>query len=90
MSAIMIRVTAEDFDSWVAVHNSCEEARKEYGLTDGPLYRDASDPSSALVHLNTDDLDRAMGWFRDTRFQEANARVKLVGPREFWIAEPRG
>lgn len=90
MSAIMIRVTAENFDSWVSVHNSCEEARKEYGLTDGPLYRDASDPNSALVHLNAEDLDRAMGWFRDQRFTEANAQVTLVGPREFWIAEPRG
>ena len=90
MPHIMIRVTAEDYDSWVAVHNSCVEARKDYGLSDGPLYRDVADPNAALVHLVAEDLDRAMGWFKDPRFREANAKVSLVGPRELYFAEKRG
>ena len=84
---IMIRVTANDYETWEAVHNSCREARKEYGLTDGPLYKDAADPSSALVHLVAEDLERAMGWSKDPRFKEANAKVSLAGPREIYFAE---
>ena len=84
---IFIRVTANDYRTWEDTHNSCEEARKEYGITDGPFYKDATDPNSALVHLVVEDMDRAMGWFKDSRFQEANAKVSLAGPRELYFAE---
>ena len=87
---LMIRVTANDYQTWEDVHNSCREARSEYGMTDGPLYKDAADPNSALVHLVCEDLDRAMEWFKDPRFQEANAKVSLAGPREIYIADKMG
>ena len=84
---IFIRVTATDYQTWEDTHNSCREARSEYGMTDGPFYKDASDPNSALVHLVCEDLDRALGWFKDPRFQEANAKVSLAGPREIYFAD---
>ena len=37
--AIIIRVTADDYDTWLGAHSSQEEARKHYGMTDGPFYR---------------------------------------------------
>ena len=86
---IFIRVTANDYQTWEDTHNSCEEARKEYGITDGPFYKDAADPNSALVHLVVEDMDRAMGWFKDARFQEANANVSLAGPRELYFADQK-
>ena len=88
MASILIRVTPENYDRWLTAHNSCEEARLDYGLTEGPLYHDAADPKVALVTLDAEDLDRAMGWFRDERFQQA---AQQAGPatREMWIAERR-
>jgi hypothetical protein len=86
---MFIRVTANDYQGWEDAHNSCRDARSEYGITDGPFYKDAADPNSALVHLVVEDMDRAMGWFKDPRFQEANARVSLAGPREIYLADRR-
>ena len=42
--AIMIRVTPEDYDGWIAEHDGAKESRLEYGITDGPVYRDSADP----------------------------------------------
>lgn len=87
---IFIRVTAQDFAGWKAAHDSCEEARKDYGMVDGPFYLDDKDPNTALVHLVCNDgIDQAMGWFKDDRFQAANATVTLAGPREIYLAQAK-
>ena len=83
--AILIRVTPENYDQWIAEHNSCETARLDYGITDGPVYRDQSNPNVALIHLNVEDMDRAKGWFADPRFKAASERAGNV-KREVWIA----
>ena len=59
--AHMIRVTPDDFDRWFAEHDGAQESRLEYGITDGPLYRDISDPNALLIHLDVEDMDRAPG-----------------------------
>ena len=87
--AIIIRVTADDYDTWFGAHSSQEEARKDYGMTDGPFYRDATDQNSALVHLNVENVDRAMGWFKSDAFRRASKEAGKVR-RELWIAEQRG
>ncbi len=84
--AILIRVTPDDFTRWLDAHNSCEEARKGYGMTDGPVYRDNKDPNIVLVHLQVDDMKRAMEWFKSDTFKEASKRAGQVR-REIWIAE---
>ena len=88
MQHIIIRVVAENFDHWLPYHLNFAEARREFGLSDGPVYRDTADPNAALVQLMTDDLPRAMEWFRDPRFKEATANAKVIG-REFYVAEKR-
>ena len=84
--AILIRVTPDDFATWLAAHNSCEEARKAYGMTDGPVYRDNKDPNIVLVHLEVQDMKRAMEWFKSDTFKEASKRAGKVR-REIWTAE---
>ena len=59
--AIIIRVTAEDYDTWFKEHGGQEEAQLDFGITDGPFYRDEADPNVALVHLNVESLDRPWG-----------------------------
>jgi len=86
--AIMIRVTAEEFDTWFAEHNSCQAARLEYGITDGPVYRDEHDTESVLLHLNVESFERAKGWFQDDRFRAAVARSGKVD-RDIYMAKPK-
>ena len=86
--AIIIRVEPQDYDTWFEAHSSQEEARLDYGMTDGPFYRDANNPNIALVHLNVENLERAMEWFKSDAFQKANKRAGKV-QREVWIGELR-
>jgi len=85
---IIIRVVTEDFDAWYREHAGHAEARKPYGITDGPVYRDIANPNAALAHLMTDDLSKAMEWFKTPEFREATARAKVMA-REFYVAERR-
>lgn len=86
-TAIMIRVRAENYESWFREHSGQETARRDYGITDGPFYRDAQDPSSALVHLDVENLEKAMTWFKSDAFQAAAKRVVGAVQREIWIAQ---
>jgi len=83
---IMIRIMPENYDAWLAAHNAGEEARREYGITEGPLYRDVKDRDVALVTFYIEDVERAMGWFQDERFKAAMKRCGKV-EREFYVAE---
>jgi heme-degrading monooxygenase HmoA len=85
--AIMIRVTAEEYSRWFTEHSAAREARSEYGITDGPLYRDEQDPTTVLVHMNVEDLERAKRWFSDERFKAGVARAGTV-QRDIYFATP--
>jgi hypothetical protein len=87
-NAIMIRVMAADFDTWFAEHNGCQEARLEYGITDGPVYRDEAEPGAVLLQLNVESFDRAKGWFQDERFKAAVKRAGAV-KRDIYMATPK-
>jgi hypothetical protein len=88
MTALMIRISPKDFDAWKKAHFDAEPQRAEYGITEGPFYRDEADPDVALVTLHVEDLDRAMGWFSSEAFKEVNRRGDYP-EREFWVAERR-
>ena len=74
--AIMIRVEPENFEVWLGEHMAHTEARKGYGISDGPFYRDVSNEKAVLVHLETDNLPRALEWF-----QTPSSAKPLYGPR---------
>lgn len=83
--AILVRVTPENYSARYEAHAATREARLEYGITDGPLYRDEADPNTVLIHLDVESLERAKGWFRDDRFKESTARADNVR-RQAWFA----
>jgi heme-degrading monooxygenase HmoA len=86
--ALLLRVTPVDFDSWLTAHQAAGPARRTFGITDGPLYRDVADPTVALVHLNVEDVERAIAWFSSDAFRAASNGVK-VRQRQLWVADER-
>lgn len=78
-------MSPENFDQWRQAHDECMQARVEYGMTDGPVYRDEKDPNNVLVQLNVESMEKASGWFKDERFMAAVKRAGKV-TREFWNA----
>jgi hypothetical protein len=86
--ALLLRVTPVHFGSWLTAHQAASEARRSYGITDGPLYRDVADPNIALVHLDVEDIDKALAWFGSDAFRVASQGVG-VRQRRLWVAEER-
>jgi hypothetical protein len=86
--SILIRVTPENFSQWRTAHDECRVARLDYGMTDGPVYRDEKDPNVVLVHLNVENMDNAMGWFNDERFKAGVQRAGKVS-REILLARTK-
>lgn len=86
--AILIRVEPEDFEVWRREHDGQREARLAYGISDGPVYQDECNPQTVWVHLNVENLDRAMDWFKSEAFREAAKRAGKVR-REIWLAQKR-
>ena len=88
MQDIMIRIETDDFEPWKAQHYLHAQNRLSYGITDGPAYRDMDNPNPALFHIKTDDMDRAMEWFKSDTFKEATRLAKVTG-RTFFLAQPQ-
>lgn len=84
--AIMIRVEPENFDLWRGEHDGQRDARTAYGMTDGPVYRDETNPETVLVTLMVEDLARAREWFGSDAFKNAAGRAGQVS-REIWFAQ---
>ena len=88
MQDIMIRIETDDFEAWKTQHYLHADNRAKYGITDGPAYRDIEDPKAALFHIKTEDMDRAMQWFKTDTFKEASRLAKVTG-RVFFLAQPK-
>jgi hypothetical protein len=83
---LLIRIEMDDYDRWLATHYQHTEDRKSYGMMDGPVYRDIDNANAAMFHIRTENLERAMQWFRSDVFKEASHRATVRG-REFYIAD---
>lgn len=87
MPDLFIRIEAQDYDAWLQVHNELAPERRRYGIEDGPIYRALDTPNAALFHARTDDLSRAMEWFRSDVLKKASPRA-TVTRRTYHVAEP--
>ncbi len=85
---LFIRVQVPDFGAWYREHKRQSRARAKYGLSDGPVYRELDNPNAAMVQLNTNDLPKAIQWFKTTEFCEAMLRAG-VQEREFYDTASR-
>lgn len=80
---IFIRVVVPDFGAWYREHVNQAKARATYGLMDGPIYRELDNPNAALVQLDTNDVPKALKWFKTVEFREACLSTQ-VQAREFY------
>jgi hypothetical protein len=87
MQDIMIRIETGGFDAWNQQHYLRAQNRSQYGITDGPAYRDIDNPGAALFHISVADIDTAMQWFRSDTFKQASKLAKVTGG-SFYLAQP--
>jgi len=78
---LLIRIEMDDYDRWLATHYQHTEDRKSYGMMDGPVYRDIDNANAAMFHIHTENLERAMQWFRSDVFQGSKSSRHGAGSR---------
>jgi hypothetical protein len=88
MQDIMIRIETDDFEAWKTQHYLHTDNRAAFGISDGPAYQDIENANAALFHIKTDDMDRAMQWFKTDTFKNASVLAKVTG-RAFYLAQPQ-
>jgi hypothetical protein len=86
MTHLLVRVEVADYDAWLRTHLKHAQDRRAYGMTDGPIYRDITNPNAVLVHTIAEDLDRAGQWFTTAAFDRAT-RESTTMHRDFYLAE---
>ena len=86
MTHLFVRVEVADFDAWLRTHRTHAQDRRAYGMTDGPIYRDISNPNAVLVHTIAEDLDKAGQWFTTAAFERAT-RESTTMHRDLYLAE---
>ena len=84
----MIRIETDDFEAWKAQHYLYADNRAGFGIVDGPAYQDIDNPHAALFHIKTEDMERAMQWFKTDTFKDATRLAKVTG-RTFFLAQPK-
>ena len=86
MPEMMARVEVRDFQTWLSNHRSQSDKRAEYGMEDGPIYRDIDDVNAAFVHLHVQDLAKAREWFRTEEFARSTRNAGVVR-RDFFVTD---
>lgn len=88
MEHIMIWLRTDDYDRWQGIHDGFYEQRKEFGIVGDHVYRDVREPNAAFVHLEVEDVSRAMGWMQSDTFREATQEAKVTD-RAIYTADQR-
>jgi hypothetical protein len=91
MPTIIIRATVADYDRWKPVFDEHKSFRREFGLTDVGLYRDAAAPNDIVIVFGADDLERAHEFGASESLREAMQRSGVISEPTIWFlneAEP--
>jgi hypothetical protein len=85
MSSVFVRHRVADYDAWKAVFDEHAGARRDHGLTDAGLFRDADDPAVVIIVMTTDDVERARAFAGSDDLRETMQRAGVVSQPEVWI-----
>lgn len=91
MPTMIIRATVADYERWKPVFDEHKSFRREYGITDIGLYRDATAPNDVVIVFGADDLERAQEFRASEGLREAMQRSGVISKPTIWLlndAEP--
>jgi len=87
MPTVIIRTTVADYDRWKPVFDEHKSFRREFGLTDVGIYRDATTPNDVVLVFGADDLGRAHEFAESENLREAMQRSGVISKPSIWFLE---
>lgn len=91
MPTMIVRHTVADYDRWKPAYDQHKSFRREFGITDVGLYRDAVAPNEVVIVFGADDLERAHEFAASENLREAMQRAAVISEPTIWFldeAEP--
>lgn len=85
MNTIFVRHQVADYDVWKPGFDDHGAVRREYGLTDAGLYRDATDPNTVTIVLTADDMAQAQAFLASDSLREAMTNLGVVSAPDVWV-----
>lgn len=86
MSTVFIRHRVDDYDAWKVAFDEHGSTRREHGLTDTALLRDADDGNMVTITMSTDDVDGARTFLGSDDLRETMQRAGVASAPDLWIA----
>lgn len=78
MGNLIFTFEAPDFEHWLAVYQSREDLRRTEGIHEVGLYRSVRDERGVVLHLQVDNMDRALAFFSAPAFRTAQAQAGVA------------
>jgi hypothetical protein len=88
---MIVRVKVADYEQWKPVFDEHKSFRREFGITDIGLYRDAMAPNDVVIVFGADDLERAREFSASEGLREAMRQSGVISEPTVWFlndAEP--
>ena len=85
MPVLFARIRVADFTAWKADFDLAEPLRREQGIVFRAMYQDAIYANGILLLFDTDDVERAWGYYHSDSQRQRMARSGLERPAEMWI-----
>lgn len=79
MTHMLVRTHVEDFDKWREAFRHHHSKREAAGLKDLNIWRNADDPSEALILFQAPDLEKAMEFASSSDLRETMKESGVKG-----------
>gem|GEM_PF-605821 len=75
---MLVRNRVEDYQRWISVFDTQDQAANEAGLHLTNLWRDVEDPNNVFFVLRVSDLDKARAFLADPRSAEVGKEAGVI------------
>jgi hypothetical protein len=78
-SYLLVRAKVRHFDTWKKAYDAHLPVRREFGLSEEHLLREAHDPNEVVLLFKVSSLDRARAFMANPSVLEVIAKSGVVG-----------
>lgn len=86
----LVQINCQDFDKWWSIFQSSIDLRRSFGSLGVQVYRNPSEPCSAVILGEYSDLEKAKQLFQSQEYRQAIQQAGVVGIPDIKFLEKVG
>jgi quinol monooxygenase YgiN len=84
-TTMFVRHTVKNFENWKHAYDDFASVRKEKGVTDASVHRDANNPHSVTVTHQFNDMKAATAFANSEELKAVMKDAGVAGPPDIWF-----